>query len=232
MDNIGVHFDAAATKLSDGWLATYGVRIKTLSDDRRDAYRQISALSREAQDVEMVQPLSVSERTSVREADGREHKLLTYRLHLLCDDKGEYPAELNAWERDVPKAELKRPGLLGWYRNPNRPTQDSLGVAYMNSGETRMMRPDFLFFADAGDGRVVVDIVDPHGDYLADSLPKLVGLAAYANRHAGVFRRVLAVAENGGKLRAVEPTQRDVQAALQSADSAKSLCEALANDFV
>ena len=149
-----------------------------------------------------------------------------------ADEKGQYPAELNAWERDVLKAELLRPGLLGWYRNPNRPTQDSLGVAYMEAGETKMVRPDFLFFADAGDGTVVVDIVDPHGDHFADSLPKLVGLAAYAGRHPGVFRRVCAVAEVGGRLRALELTKADVQVAIQSADSAKVLYErALAGDF-
>jgi type III restriction enzyme len=233
MDNLGVHFDAAATKLSNEWLARYNADIKALPDDRRDAYRQISALSREAQDVDLVLPLSVWERTTVRETDGREHKLPTYQQHLLCDGDGLYPAELNAWERDVLKAELQRPGLLGWYRNPNRPTQDSLGVAYVETGETKMVRPDFLFFADAGDGTVVVDIVDPHGDHFADSLPKLMGLAAYADRHAGVFRRILAIAEVSGTLRALDLTVTAVRESLQSAESARSLYEgAVAKDFV
>lgn len=192
-----------------------------------------SALSRDAQDVDLVLPLSVWERTTVREADGREHKLPTYPQHLLCDETGQYPAELNTWDCEVLKAELQRPGLLGWYRNPSRPTQDSLGVAYVEAGETKTVRPGFLFFTDAGDGTVVVDIVDPHGDHFADSLPKLVGLAVYAERHAGVFRRIIAVAEVGGDLRALELTQADVRATIQSADSARSLYEGpLARDFI
>ena len=207
--------------------------IAALSDDRRDAYRQISALSREPQDSELVLPLSVWERTSVREQDSRETKLPTYRLHMLCDERGDYPAELNEWEADVLKTELQRSGLVCWYRNPDRSTQDSLGVAYVDAGDIRMVRPDFLFFAEVGDGRIVVDIVDPHGVHLADALLKLAGLATYASRHAGVFRRICAVAEVGGKLRALELTRPDVKAAVIAAESARSLYEsALASDFV
>jgi hypothetical protein len=106
-------------------------------------------------------------------------------------------------------------------------------VAYVEAGETKMVRPDFLFFADAGDGTVVVDIVDPHGVHLSDALPKLLGIATYASRHPGVFRRISAVAEVGGSLRALELTRPDVQAAVHAADSAKLLYEsALASDFV
>lgn len=233
MDNLGVRFDAAATTLSSECLAKYNSDIKRLPDDRRDAYRQISALSREAQDVDLVLPSSLWERTTVREMNGREHKVTTYPQHLLCDTGGQYPAELNAWERDVLKAELQRPGLLGWYRNPNRPTQDSLGLAYVEAGESKMVRPDFVFFADAGDGTVVVDIVDPHGDHFADSLPKLLGLAAYADRHVGVFRRILAIAEVGGKLRALDLTQVPVRKAIEATVSARPLYEsAMASDYV
>ncbi|WP_337171565.1 DEAD/DEAH box helicase family protein [Gemmatimonas aurantiaca] len=233
MDNLGVQFDAEAMKLSNEWLATYRGDIAALSDDHRDAYRQISALSREPQDIELVLPLSVWERTSVREPGGRETKLPTYRLHMLCDENGDYPAELNGWEGEVLKTELQQSGLVCWYRNPDRPTQDSLGVAYVDAGDIRMVRPDFLFFADAGDGRIVVDIVDPHGVHLADALPKLAGLATYASRHAGVFRRVCAVTEVGGKLRALELTRPDVQAAVHAAESARALYESmLASDYV
>ena len=232
MDNLGLHFDAAATKLSGEWLATYNDAIKALPDDRRDAYRQIAALSRESQDVDLVRPVSVWERTTVREADGREHDVPKYPRHLLCDERGEYPVELNAWEREVLKVELQRPGVLGWYRNPNRPTHDSLGIAYVEAGATKMVRPDFLVFGDAGNGKVAVDIIDPHGDYLADSLPKLLGLAAYAGRHAGVFRRILAIAEVGGKLRALDLTDAAVRKAIGAAESARALYEsAMASDY-
>jgi type III restriction enzyme len=43
------------------------------------------------------------------------------------------------------------------------------------------LRPDFIFFGTNRDGSVVVDLVDPHGHHLADALPKLRGLADYAD---------------------------------------------------
>lgn len=233
MENLDVHFDATAKQLSDEWLGKYRALIKKLPDDRQEAYRQISALSREPQDVDLARPVSVWERTAMREKDGRETKLPSHGHHLLCDKSGEYPAELNAWEKAVLDAETARSGFQCWYRNPSRPTQDSLGVAYVADGDTKILRPDFLFFSDAGDGEIAVDIVDPHSIHLADALPKLAGLATFAIRHSSVFRRVMAVAEVGGKLRVLDLTNDEVQKAILSAESAKNLYEsALARDLV
>lgn len=78
--------------------------------------------------------------------DGVETVIPTYTQHLLCDDQGLYPAELNDWERKVLAAESKRPGFKFWYRNPNRPSQDSLGIAYTNGDVVKIVRPDFIFF--------------------------------------------------------------------------------------
>lgn len=232
MQNLDVHYDAEATRLANDWFHAFRDHIKKLPDDRRETYRQISALSREPQDVDLARPVSVWERTAVREMDGRETRLPSYRHHLLCDENLEYPANLNTWEQAILKAEMARAGFRCWYRNPNRPTQDSLGVAYPSSGETKILRPDFLFFSDAGKGEVAVDIVDPHGLHLADALPKLQGLAAYAVRHKAVFRRICSVAEVGGKLRMLDLTNDKVREAILAADNAERLyASAVAADF-
>ena len=233
MENLDVHFDTAAKNLSDEWLGKYRDRIKRLPHDRQEAYRQVSALSREPQVVDLARPVSVWERTAVREKDGREVKLPCYRHHLLCDESGEYPAELGSgWERAVLKTELSRGGFQCWYRNPSRPTQDSLGVAYEEGGDTKIVRPDFLFFADAGSGIIAVDIVDPHGIQFADALPKLRGLARYASQHRSMFRRIWAVAEVGGKLRLLDLTNDAVHEAILAAENATVLYDsALAGDF-
>ena len=73
----------------------------------------------------------------------------------------------------------------------------------------------------------MVDLVDPHGLHLADALPKLQGLAAYANEHANAYRRIEAVAEASGKLRVLDLTRADVRQAVLGASSAKSLFEGL-----
>ncbi|HVR91905.1 MAG TPA: hypothetical protein VHG29_12550, partial [Novosphingobium sp.] len=102
-------------------------------------------------------------------------------------------------------------------------SQDSLGVVYDDAGEAKIVRPDFIFFARDGDGTVVADIVDPHGWHLADSLPKLRGLAAYAEANASLFRRVEAVAEVDGQYRILDLTKSGVRVAITSAASAKSV---------
>ena len=205
----------------------------TLNWIGKEAYRQISALSREPQDIDLVKPVAWMEATAVREADGRETQLPTHKHHLLCDEKSLYPAALETWESMVLQLEMKRPGFKFWYRNPSRPSQDSLGVAYVAGDEVSIVRPDFLFFRESADGSVVVDIVDPHGTHLADALPKLRGLARYAETHPGVYRRIEAVAEAGGKLRVLDLTREDVRKAIAVAkdDAAGLYGGALASGY-
>ncbi len=223
MENLQIIFDAECTNLSDSWLHQHRDMIKTLPDDRQEAYRQVTALSRAPQDIELARPVSRMEPTSVRKADGTEFTFPTYENHLLCDENGLYPVDLNDWEAAVLNVEFQRPAFRFWYRNPDRPSQDSLGIAYTDGGETKIMRPDFLFFAEQPDGRIVTDIVDPHGVQFADALPKLQGLSRYAETHSKQFRRVEAVAEVGGKLRVLDLTRAEVRSAIADATDAASV---------
>jgi type III restriction enzyme len=54
------------------------------------------------------------------------------------------------------------------------------GVIYEDGDEAKIVRPDFLFFGKLPDGSVFADIVDPHGIQFGDAIPKLKGLARYA----------------------------------------------------
>lgn len=225
------YFDAEADKLAKAWLKEYAPQIKALSDDRKESYRQIVEMSTEPQSVDLVKPESRYEATKARENDN-EITFPSWKNHLLADKDGKYPAELNEWERTVVEAESKRSGFRFWYRNPQQPGQSSLGIAYLEDEQFKIVRPDFIFFAEQ-DGKVVVDLIDPHGHHLADALPKLQGLAAYANEHANSYRRMEAVAEASGKLRVLDLTRADVRAAVLDASSAKSLFEGiLAADYV
>lgn len=231
LENLQIHFDAEAKKLSDAWFVQYREQIKALPDDRQEAYRQITALSAEPQDVDLARPVSRFEPTKAREADGSETDIPTYKQHLLCDEEGFYPVELDGWERKVLSAELKRSGFQFWYRNPDRPSQDSLGIAYMEGGDTKIVRPDFIFFAE-DDGQIVADIVDPHGFHLADALPKLKGLARYAETHGHIYRRIEAVAKVGNILRVLNLASAGVRQAVIEAESAEAVYRsAVAGDY-
>ena len=231
LENLQVMFDAEAKKLSNAWFAKYRDQIKKLPHDRQDIYRQIIALSTEPQDVDLAQPVSRTEPTKVRERDGVEADIPTYKQHLLCDEKGLYPAVLNEWERKVIAAECKRSGFKFWYRNPNRPSQDSLGIACVEGDVTKIARPDFIFFVEQN-GKIVADIIDPHGTQFADAVSKLQGLARYAETHPEAFRRVEVIAEVGGKMRVLDLTRNDVRQAVMQAKNAESLYKsALAGDY-
>jgi type III restriction enzyme len=232
MENLQVLFDAEAKKLADQWFSDYRDRIKQLPHDRQDAYRQIVALSTDPQDVDLARPMSRFESTRAREQDGVEVDIPTYTQHLLCNEQHLYPAELGTWEKTVLETEQKRDGFKFWYRNPDGPSQDSLGIAYKGDDDTKIVRPDFIFLAE-DDGEIVADIIDPHGFHLADALPKLKGLARYAETHSQIYRRIEAVAETGGNLRVLDLTRADVQQAVMEEKSAEALYKsALAGDYV
>lgn len=225
------YFDAEADKLAKEWLLTYGAAIKGLSHDRQESYRQMREMSTEPQDVDMVKPEAKLEPTKARDKN-IETALPVYRVHLLCDAQGNYPAELNSWEVAVVESEMKRQGFSFWYRNPQHPGQSSLGIAYLYGEQYAIMRPDFIFFATETDGTVVADVVDPHAIYLADALPKLQGLALYAKTHASAYRRIESVAEARGKLRVLDLTREDVRTAIADANDAASLFSGgLARDY-
>jgi hypothetical protein len=56
-------------------------------------------------------------------------------------------------------------------------------------------------------------------------LPKLVGLARYAEKHESFYRRIDAVAEVGNRFKVLDLTDAGVRSAIYNAESAKGLYE-------
>lgn len=225
--------ETAAEKLSNQWLTNYRVQIKSLSDERQDVYRQIREMSADPLDVDLARPNTWLQMTTARKADGTEEPLPRFERHMLCGEDGLFPGDFNSWEGKVVNAELERTGTVAWYRNPARASQDSLGVTYEEGGDTKIVRPDFIFFAQLDDGSIVADLVDPHGIQFGDALPKLKGLAEYAEANAGMFRRIEVVAEVGGTFRTIDLTETSARAAVKSASTVKEVYESeVAHDYV
>ncbi len=172
------------------------------------------------------------EATHAREADGSETPLPRYEHHMLCDEYGQFPAEMNDWEREVLKVEMTREGFQAWYRNPSRACPESLGVAYNGNDQVKLVRPDFIFFVKQSDGSFAADIVDPHGTHFSDALAKLQGLAYYAEKHSEVYRRIEGIAKAGDKLRVLDLTDSSVRKAVAEAADARSLYQSeFASDY-
>jgi hypothetical protein len=214
VEGVKEFLDSEAVKLGRGWLDKYRVQIKSLPDDRQEAYRQLRAMSAEPEDIDLARPKSWIVPTTVRGADGVEAPIPSFEKHMLCREDGNFPVELNTWEVDVLAKEMARSDFLAWYRNPARAQQEALSIVYEDGGATKLIRPDFLFFAKKPDGTTVCDIVDPHGIHLGDALPKLRGIVLYARKAASHYRRIESVAKIGDELRVLDLTDNEVQEAV------------------
>ena len=217
--------EAEAEKLANQWLTRFRVDIKNLSDERQDVYRQIREMSANPMDVDLARPTSWMQPTTIREANGSETPLPSFERHMLCDEHGMFPEDFNSWEGEVVKSELARAGAIAWYRNPSRASQDSLGIIYEDGGEPKIVRPDFVFFVQQDDGTIAADIVDPHGIQFGDAMPKLKGLAQYAERFGDQYRRIEAVAKIGDKFRVLDLKEAATRASVSTATTIKALYE-------
>jgi len=87
-------------------------------------------------------------------------------------------------------------------------------------GGMRTVRPDFVFVSEQPDGSISAIVVDPHSPHLADALPKLRGMAAYAEKYGDRYQRFEAVAKVDDKLRVLDLMEKSVRKAIESADNA------------
>jgi type III restriction enzyme len=215
--------EAAAEALANEWLTTHDAAIKALSDERQDVYRELRELSANPLDVSLAMPRNSLQPTVEVKEDGTEQALPLYDHHLLCDENGKFPSTFNSWELEVLTSEAQREGFLAWYRNPSSASPESLGITYPEDGQESIMRPDFIFFSRDHEGAVEANIIDPHGQFLADSLPKLVGLADYAESRGSHFRRIEAIALVNNVFRSLDLKAADVRDAIRLGPSAKAL---------
>lgn len=212
---VRVKVDKEADELACSWFAEHRVAIRSLPDDRQQEYELIRALATEPQRGELRRPRSRMEDYATVEDDDQVGVAPVVGLHLMADGDGMFPiGTLNDWEREVVAAEVRRPGAVGWYRNPSRAAVDSLGVTYRDSiGNWRSMHPDFIFFHQV-QGKVRASIVDPHGHHLEDSLVKLKGLALFAEAYGSAFHRIEALTKIGISMRLLDLKQEAVRQAV------------------
>ncbi|MCI3197607.1 DEAD/DEAH box helicase family protein [Bacillus sp. HU-1818] len=149
-----------------------------------------------------------------------------YPKHIISDEDGWAYLNLNDLEKKVVRTELSRSLNVAWYRNQSRNLNASLAISYMLNGVWENMYPDFIFFQKLNDGSIVPAIVDPHGDWLGDSVAKLQGYVTYLKDHPDLFGSVQVVADKkGGELRYLDLMLPTVQNAIETfaGTSAKEL---------
>lgn len=120
------------------------------------------------------------------------------------------------------ETEAARPTFVAWYRNPARPTPASLRIAYQDDNAGwGSLQVDFLVVSRRGDGTLGVSIIDPHGDYLADTRPKLQALARYAELYGDHYVRIESIVKVGDQLRVLDLHDPGIRAEAMEFDGAQ-----------
>lgn len=209
-----------ADALADSWLQSARVEIKGLAEDRQALYREFTQQGTQPKKVDIVVP--GPDKEAFYDDKGKAYR--TFDLHVISDKNGKYPlVRYTQLELQVLETELGRPGVVAWYRNPSSGSADALRVPYeVGEGVWKSMQPDFIFFSRNKKGRIEASIVDPHSAHLSDALPKLKGLARFAELYGDQFARIDAIAEVDGEIRVLDMTQERVRKSVVSATGANA----------
>lgn len=206
-----------AEKKTDELLSIYGPQRYAVSEENKAKWDRIEGNTKPY----------IERNLNVQASITRQNKEYdAYPKHIISDDTGWAYLNLNDLEKKVVKTELARSLNVAWYRNQSRNLNASLSIPYMINDEWKNMYPDFIFFQKLSDGRIIRSIVDPHGDWLGDSVAKLKGYVMYLKDHPDMFGSVLVVAdENAGEYRYLDLMTSAVQNAIETftGSSAKEL---------
>lgn len=214
--------EASSEQLVRTWLREHQRSISKLPDAKKVQYEPVKRETRTPELTDLILPSA----KTVSDAEKRWDK------HVLAADDGTYPSGQKGWERKVLDIEHEDDDLVAWYRNPTGGNA-SLRVPYRSGHFDKSMYPDFVMFHQTEDG-ILPSIIDPHGFHLADAVPKLKGLAAYAEEHGAFFARIDAVVETRKNvLIALDLNSETVRAAIErvTEDSLEELYEKHGGDY-
>lgn len=141
-----------------------------------------------------------------------------YPRHIVQKEDGLCPLELNDMEQAIVNTELSKARTVAFYRNPSGSmSAKAFSIPYMSSVGRKALHPDFIFFVRDAEGTVLPSLVDPHAEFLGDTLAKLKGYVSYLREFPNVFKQVLFVGDMGNKeYRVINLLRDDVQEAILS----------------
>lgn len=205
-----------ADKKISNFIDAYGPHEYAISESYIERWREITGNARPYIEKKLVIPTGKM---------NQNKNLDAYEKHITSDSEGWAYFQLNDLEKKIVKTELGHIHTVAWYRNQPKNLNYSLSIPYSMNGQMANMYPDFIFFQNVK-GKIIRTIVDPHGDWLGDSIAKLQGYVDYLRDFPAMFGSVLAVAdEANGECRYLELTDAKVQAAIKSftGNTAKAL---------
>ncbi len=146
-------------------------------------------------------------------------KFDAYKKHLIATSDGFAYLNLNNIEKHIVNKEVFEPSVasaLAWYRNPSHVCNRSLSIPRkLADGTYTNFFPDFIFFERTNNGDIIPYIVDPHGNWLSDSVSRLQGYIEYLKKFGTSFGKVFAVAEVNGEYRYLDLKNPSVAKAIE-----------------
>lgn len=144
----------------------------------------------------------------------------TWANHLYVNDRDKFGWNANTWERRVLEAEMDRKDFVGFLRNIPR-KRWALCIPH-GAENDQSFYPDMLIFRRPK-SKIVIDILEPHGDHYADHLSKALGLAHYAKKHSAGFGRIEMIRLAKGKLERLDMQDDKVRGKVLKATTAEQL---------
>lgn len=92
-------------------------------------------------------------------------------------------------------------------------------IPYRLGDDRKVLHPDFIFFEKVGD-REMPAIVDPHGLHLADTMPKLKGIARYVEDFGESFSRYWFVSDYKGQATYLDMKDAETRSVISTASDA------------
>jgi type III restriction enzyme len=175
------------------WLKANNDSIGNLPEVRRQIYEEIRA---RAKDPELRSRAFLPYSRLVRKAED------LWDRNIYVDQTGVYPGNLNKWESIVARRELERDKEVVWFRNPSKQPW-SLTIPYRAGGKPTPFYPDFIFVREEN-GKMMVDLLDPHQIDLEDAPAKAAGLAEYAAKHADAYNRIELIIIRNAEIRSID----------------------------
>ena len=159
-----------------------------------------------------------------------------YPCHIVQKEDGLCPLDLNPAEDFVVRSELAKSRTVAFYRNPSGSmSAKAFSIPYMSSVGRKALHPDFLFFVKDAGGAIKPSIVDPHGEFLGDTLAKLRGYVTYLREYPDVFKQVLFVGDMGNDeyrvLNLLRPEVQDAVMTYNDVDCKALFYGSFSNDY-
>ncbi len=162
-------------------------------------------------------PHTVYLRTPTKDTQNKRFR--AYAKHVVNNPENHLAYfDFKDYEDHVLSVELQRPYVRAWYRNPSHGIPEhTLSILYRYGESRRAFHPDFIMF-DEVEGGIKPSIIDPHGEWIGESLAKLRGMCIHTEEFGSVYNRIWTIDKIDGKYMYLDIKDSNVRKCIMDKD--------------